>query len=165
MSTYDEYEKGLSAAVDFESDYRKKLQRKRNAALVTDIATNLLSLFSRAHGGRVPVTTNGTAAVNSKIAESEQRMVDAMRDYSGRKAALSFKELFEGRGDGMSQTGAPARNDKPISIKRNSLQPGMKLVTLTPGLLQKKIKLIDIKPFDKAKRSLSIINNNTNKNK
>ena len=88
MSTYDEYEKGLSAAVDFESDYRKKLQRKRNAALVTDIATNLLSLFSRAHGGRVPVTTNATAAVNSKIAESEQRMLAAMHDYSGRKAAL-----------------------------------------------------------------------------
>ncbi len=137
MSTYDEYEKGLSAAVDFESDYRKKLQRKRNAALVTDIATNLLSLFSRAHGGRVPVTTNGTAAVNSKIAESEQRMLAAMHDYSGRKAALSFKELFD----------------------------GVKPITLTPGLQQKKIKLIDIKPFDKAKRTLSIINNNTNKNK
>ena len=165
MSTYDEYNKGLSADVDFEGEHRKRLQRERNVALATDIATNLSSMLSRARGGRIPVTTNSTAAVNRKIAESEQRMVDAMRDYSGRKAALSFKELFEGRGDGMSQTGAPARNDKPISIKRNSLQPGMKLVTLTPGLVQKRIKLIDIKPFDKAKRSLSIINNNTNKNK
>ena len=93
METDDNYNK-LRAAIDLEKRNLKRLNTQRNVALGVDVASNLASMLARSRGARYSLSTNNTAAVNRKISESEQRMLDAQRDYNGRLAALAFRSLL-----------------------------------------------------------------------
>ena len=86
----------LKAALDFEKRYRKRLDIGKSVALGIDLAANLLSTLARSRGASVTLNTNNAAALDNKIAESEQKLLQAQRDYFG---AHTYERVDRNRGE------------------------------------------------------------------
>ena len=136
----------LGAALEFEKNYRKRLQKEMNVALGMDFVTNLASMLARSRGARYSINTNNTAAENKKIADSEQRILEAQRDYYGRLAALAFRDMLNGNkgnacADGASAGREPQRRalfSSPVSL-------------LDARKVLRRPQMMKIKPFTPAK--------------
>lgn len=148
----------LRSAVDFEKSIRKRNEIAKNVALGIDFAANLASALARSHGARHSINTNFAGAANDRIAHSEQRMIDAMRDYNGRRAALAFKSLLNKNESGKQSDNAAA-NANQVD-KRLFHKP----VSLMDGNVKRRPQMIEIKQL-RTVRHLPFRNimKNTNK--
>lgn len=136
----------LGAALEFEKDYRKRLEVERNVALGMDFVTNLASMLARSRGARYSINTNNTAAVNKKIADSEQRILEAQRDYYGRLAALAFRDMLKGNKNDVSVDGVTAGGEQQ---RRTLFQAPVSL--LDARKVPRRPQMMKIKPFTPAK--------------
>ena len=150
----------LKAAVDFEKSIRRKNEMERNIALGLDFTTTLASALARSRGARHSLDTNFTGAVNKKIAYNEQKMIDAMRDYNGRRAALAFKSLLDKKENGTQQNGQEA------GMKGEYRPLFNKPLSLMDGKVNRRPQMVDIKPLKPVNpMALEFIMRNTNKKK
>lgn len=125
---YDYLREELRSVTDVENDNLKKVLRERNVALIVDFASNLASVLSRSRGGRYPVITNNAERANERLIRAQERISSALRDYSGRKAALAFKELLD-KGSASYVSGElPDLRHRPVFLKNS--------VVLRPGLVK-----------------------------
>ena len=136
----------LGAALEFEKNYRKRLQKEMNVALGMDFVTNLASMLARSRGARYSINTNNTAAVNKKIADSEQRILEAQRDYYGRLAALAFRDMLNGsKGDACADVASAGREPQRRALFSSP-------VSLLDGrAVPRRPQMMKIKPFTPAK--------------
>ncbi len=136
----------LKAALDFEKRYRKRLDIGKSVALGIDLAANLLSTLARSRGASVTLNTNNAAALDNKIAESEQKLLQAQRDYNGRIAALAFRSMLNDCKGNTSAAGAPVRGElqrKPLSSSSLPLLGGR--------VKPRRPQIIEIKPLTPVK--------------
>lgn len=138
----------LKTAVDFEKNYLKKLSTERNIALGVDSLSNLASVLARSRGARYSISTNNAAAVNRKISESEQRLLDAQRDYNGRMAAIAFQSLMNSK---IEEPVAPTSKDskaKVNNVSQSQYKPLFsQLIQLKPQKVPRRPQLIELKPY------------------
>lgn len=83
--------------MDYANRISSRLAREQNAALITDFASNLVSMISRNKGGRYMSGTNKTAVANSNMAVARDLLMQQQRDYNGRKAAFVFGDMIGGK--------------------------------------------------------------------
>lgn len=138
MESSKDYEE-LRSAVDFEKSIQKRNETDKNVALGIDFTASLASALARSHGARHSINTNFAGAANDRISHSEQRMIDAMRDYNGRRAALAFKSLLNKKENGTQSNNTAANADK--AQKRLFNKP----ISLMDGNVKRRPQMIEIK--------------------
>lgn len=141
----------LEALVGLEKENVKRKQRQHNAALMVDFATNLLTMLSRNKGGRNSVATNYANTSNARLAEAQERLLNAQRDYNGRRAMLTFKDML-GRSNANS-----GGNGNYIKVPKRAIPDGSSLlsrpITLQAGLQKpRKPRLLDLSGYNKKNK-------------
>ena len=130
----------LEALVGLEKENVKRKQRQHNAALMVDFATNLLTMLSR----------NANTS-NARLAEAQERLLNAQRDYNGRRAMLTFKDML-GRSNANS-----GGNGNYIKVPKRAISGGSSLlsrpITLQAGLQKpRKPRLLDLSGYNKKNK-------------